>query len=120
MSINLAVIRGHITAPPEQRLLPSGRELAVMQVTTRPAEGAISVPVIVWDPPKWLGALDAGAEVFAIGVVRRRFFRAGATTASRVEVEASFVCRTNDKRRMEVGLRRITTALEPLNGEVEA
>ena len=77
MSVNLAVVRGHLTSPPEVRTLPSGRELAVLQITTRPASGAISVPVAVWDPPAWLVALDAGAELVAVGTVRRRFFRAG-------------------------------------------
>jgi single-strand DNA-binding protein len=114
MSVNLAVVRGHLTSPPESRTLPSGRNLAVLQITTRPAAGAISVPVAVWDPPAWLVALDAGAELVAVGSVRRRFFRAGATTASRVELEAALVARAGDRRRVEVAMRRIQTALEGL------
>jgi single-strand DNA-binding protein len=111
MSVNLAVVRGHLTSPPESRTLPSGRSLAVLQITTRPAAGAISVPVAVWDPPAWLVALDTGAELVAVGTVRRRFFRAGATTASRVELEAALVARAGDRRRVEVAMRRIQTAL---------
>ena len=115
MSVNLAVVRGHLTIPPESRTLPSGRNLAVLQITTRPAAGAISVPVAVWDPPAWLVALDTGAELVAVGSVRRRFFRAGATTASRVELEAALVVRAGDRRRVEVAMRRIQTALEGLD-----
>jgi single-strand DNA-binding protein len=115
MSVNLAVVRGHLTSPPESRTLPSGRNLAVLQITTRPASGAISVPVAVWDPPAWLVALDTGAELVAVGSVRRRFFRAGATTASRVELEAALVARAGDRRRVEVAMRRIQTALEGLD-----
>jgi hypothetical protein len=115
MSVNLAVVRGHLTSPPESRTLPSGRNLAVLQITTRPAAGAISVPVAVWDPPAWLVALDTGAELVAVGSVRRRFFRAGATTASRVELEAALVARAGDRRRVEVAMRRIQTALEGLD-----
>jgi single-strand DNA-binding protein len=115
MSVNLAVVRGHLTSPPESRTLPSGRNLAVLQITTRAAAGAISVPVAVWDPPAWLVALDTGAELVAVGSVRRRFFRAGATTASRVELEAALVARAGDRRRVEVAMRRIQTALEGLD-----
>jgi hypothetical protein len=115
MSVNLAVVRGHLTSPPEARTLPSGRNLAVLQITTRPAAGAISVPVAVWDPPAWLVALDTGAELVAVGSVRRRFFRAGATTASRVELEAALVARAGDRRRVDVAMRRIQTALEGLD-----
>lgn len=115
MSVNLAVVRGHLTSAPEVRTLPSERELAVLQITTRPASGAISVPVAVWDPPAWLVGLDAGAELVAVGTVRRRFFRAATATASRVELEASLVARAGDRRRVDAAMRRIQTALEGLD-----
>jgi hypothetical protein len=115
VSINLAVVRGHLSSAPEVRTLPSGRVLAVLQITTRPAAGAISVPVAVWDPPAWLAASDTGAELVAVGTVRRRFYRAGAVTASRVELEASFVSRATDRRRIDVACRRIQEALEGLD-----
>ena len=115
VSVNLAVVRGHLSSAPEVRTLPSGRDLAVLQITTRPASGAISVPVAMWDPPAWLVALDAGAELVAVGTVRRRFYRAGATTASRVELEASLVARATDRRRIDVANRRIQEALEGLD-----
>jgi single-strand DNA-binding protein len=115
VSVNLAVVRGHLSSSPEARTLPSGRCLAVLQITTRPAAGAMSVPVAMWDPPAWLVALDAGAELVAVGSVRRRFYRAGATTASRVELEASFVARAADRRRIDVAQRRTQEALEGLD-----
>ncbi len=115
MSVNLAVVRGHLSSPPDARTLPSGATLAVLQVTTRPSAVAISLPVAVWDPPAWLLALDAGAEIIAVGSIRRRFYRAGAVTASRVELEASFVARASDRRRLDAAQRRIETALEGLD-----
>jgi hypothetical protein len=115
MSVNLAVVRGHLTSPPEVRILPSERELAVLQITTRPSSEAISVPVAVWDPPAWLSDLDVGAEVIAVGAVRRRFFRAGASTASRVELEATYVARAGDRRKLDAARRRIGAALEALD-----
>src|SRR5262249_33523757 len=89
MSVNLAVVpavaRGPPTRRPEVRILPSERGLAVLQITPGASSEAISVPVAVWAPPSWLTELDEGAELIALGTVRRRFFRAGASTASRVE-----------------------------------
>ena len=53
MSVNLAVVRGVCSSPPEVRVLPSGTTLVVLQVTTRPDDGmTTSVPVVVWDPPR--------------------------------------------------------------------
>ena len=66
MSINLAVVRGHLSSAPEVRTLPSGRDLAVLQITTRPASGAISVPVAMWDPPAWLVALPVVLAVVGL------------------------------------------------------
>ena len=115
MSVNLAVVRGHLTSPPEVRILPSERELAVLQITTRPKAEAISVPVAVWDPPPWLADLDTGAELVAVGTVRRRFFRAGTSTASRVEPEAAYVARAGDRRKVDAAMRRVHAALEGLD-----
>lgn len=120
MTINLAVIRGHLTAPPELRELPSGRDMAMLQITTRPAQGAISAPVVIWDPSDWVTVLDTGTELVVIGSVRRRFYRAGTTTASRVEIEASGIALASDKRRVAQLFRRVETALDPLRESAEA
>ncbi len=99
MSMNIAIVRGVLSSPPEVRTLPSGSNLAQLQVTTRPDDGAaVSVPVSVAEPPAWVGALDTGDEVLLAGTVRRRFFRAGGATASRVEVAATVITRGGDKR----------------------
>jgi single-strand DNA-binding protein len=99
MSINIAILRGVLSSPPECRTLPSGSELVQLQVTTRPDDGvAVSVPVSVADPPAWVESLDEGDEVVLTGTVRRRFFRAGGVTASRVEVAAAAIARAGDKR----------------------
>jgi single-strand DNA-binding protein len=113
MSINLALVRGICSSPAEVRALPSGSILAVLQVTTRDTEAsAVSVPVVVWDPAASVSELDVGDEVVALGRVRRRFFRTGGGTASRVEIEASQVVPARDRRRVQALLRRATSALE--------
>ena len=41
-----------------------------------------------WNPAGWVETLEPGDEIVVVGRVRRRFFRAGGATASRVELEA--------------------------------
>jgi single-strand DNA-binding protein len=113
VSCNLAVVRGHLSSAPEVRALASGATIALIQVTARPATGAaISVPVVVWDPPAWVEDLDVGDEIVAVGRVRRRFYRAGPVAASKVEVEADYVAPAHDKRKVTTALRRATAVLE--------
>jgi single-strand DNA-binding protein len=115
VSLNLAVVRGSCSSAPEIRVLTSGRTLAVLQVTARPTEGpAVSVPVVAWDPPAWVERLDVGDEIVAVGRVRRRFYQAGGSAASKVEVEADTLARGGDRRRVGVALRRARDLLETL------
>jgi single-strand DNA-binding protein len=117
VSLNLAVVRGSCSSVPDVRELTSGRVIAVVQVTTRPDDGAaISVPVVLWDPPAWVEDLDEGDEVVAVGRVRRRFYQAGGAAASKVEIEADLLAKAGDKRRVGAALRRARDVLETLAG----
>jgi single-strand DNA-binding protein len=117
VSLNLAVVRGSCSSIPDVRELASGRVIAVVQVTTRPDDGAaISVPVVLWDPPAWVEDLDEGDEVVAVGRVRRRFYQAGGAAASKVEIEADLLAKAGDKRRVGAALRRARDVLETLAG----
>ena len=49
-----------------------------------------------------------------VGAVRRRFFRAGGATASRVEVEAAVVARAGDRRRTAAARRKAEALLDAL------
>jgi single-strand DNA-binding protein len=115
-SVNVAVVWGACSSPPEVRVLPSDQRLAQLQLTTRVDGRALSVPVSVLDPPSWLEELDAGDELVVLGPVRRRFFRAGGATASRVEIEADIVCRGRDRRRSKSLRSRVEAILEALEG----
>jgi single-strand DNA-binding protein len=112
--INLAVLRGTVSSPPDIRVLPSDTVLAQLQLTTRLESETLSLPVAVWNPAQWVEALEPGAEVVVVGRVRRRFFKAAGAAASRVEVEADVVARAGDRRRVEAALRRASGALESL------
>jgi len=114
-SINMAIVRGVCSSPPEVRVLPSEQRLAQLQITTRVDGRAMSVPVSVIDPPAWLDQLDAGDELVVLGAVRRRFFRAAGSTASRVEIEAEVVCRARDRRRSQRLRNRIAELLEAID-----
>ena len=114
-SFNVAVVRGACSSPPELRVLPSDQRLAQLQLTTRVDGRAMSVPVSVIDPAAWVDSLETGDEIIVLGAVRRRFFRAGGVTASRVEIEAEVVCRVRDRRRSRGLRRRVEELLEALD-----
>jgi single-stranded DNA-binding protein len=121
--LNLAVIWGTCSAPPEIRTLESGSRVASLAVRTpasatpgrrgRGASGttATSVPVTIWDPPAWIETLDAGDTVVVVGSVRRRFFatRSGARGA-KAEVEAATIAKATD-RQLEQASTRAQAAL---------
>ncbi len=96
--LNMAIIRGSLSSPPRRRSLPSGSEMVSYEITATDSDGnRRSVPVVWIDPSRPPG-LESGDEVVAVGCVRRRFFRAGGSTQSRTEVEASLVVRAGSPR----------------------
>jgi hypothetical protein len=68
----------------------------------------------VWDPPAWVESLDAGDVVIVVGRMRRRFYQRPGGVGSRVDLEADFVGRARDRRRIDAALRRAYESLEPL------
>lgn len=116
-SINLSVLRGPVSGPPEIRCLESGRRVAAFGVRTAALEGKrTSVPVTVWDPPAWIETLDTGDPVLVVGRVRRRFFQTSAGgSGAKTEVEAESVARARDRRRLGALSRRIDAALAALD-----
>lgn len=104
--MNVAVVIGTLSSDPKSRDLPSGSELVTYEVTTTEPDGRRTVPVVWFDPSRPPG-LVAGDEVVVVGRVRRRFFRAGAATGSRTEVEARVVARKGTRR----GDRAMTDAV---------
>jgi single-stranded DNA-binding protein len=115
--VNLAVLRGECSAPPEVRVLESGTRIASLSVrgpADAAGERATSVPVTVWDPAAWVETLDRGEAVVVVGRVRRRFFSRLGGVGSRVGVDAVAVARARDRRRVEALLRRAVGELERL------
>jgi single-strand DNA-binding protein len=115
---NLVVLRGTLSRGPEHRVLPSGDELLALEVTVRspdvgsgPTARAESVPVAWFDPPASARFAQAD-EVVVVGRVRRRFFRAGAVTASRTEVVAERVVPARASARVQAAVARGLVGLE--------
>jgi len=104
---NLVVLRGLIRRDPEFRVLASGDELMTLDLTVRSGEApAESVPVVWPNPAAAAVKFIEGDDVVVVGRIRRRFFRAGGSTATRTEVHADKILSARS------GVR-IRTALEP-------
>jgi single-strand DNA-binding protein len=90
--VNVCIIQGRLTRPPEQRVVGSGRPLVTYEVSVdRPEGGTESVPVVWEAAPAVAVDLDVDVEVVVVGRVRRRWFRSGGATQSRTEVVAEGV-----------------------------
>ncbi len=105
---NVVVLRGVLSRPPDERVLPSGATVLALDVTVR-VEGqpAESVPVSWMSPPPAARRLVPTQEVVVVGRVRRRFFRAGGATASRTEVVAERVVPASAPARVRAALGRV-------------
>jgi single-strand DNA-binding protein len=116
--VNLGVLCGPCSAAPEVRVLGSGTRLATLAIRCpagSPADGrATSVPVTVWNPPAWIDTLEAGEPVVAVGRLRRRFYQRPGGVGSRVDLEAAYIGRARNRRRIDTALRRALEVLEAL------
>ena len=90
--MNVCIIQGRITRPPEHRVAGDGRSMVTYEVAAaRPEGGTESVPVVWEAAPAVAVDLAVDAEVVVVGRVRRRWFRSGGATQSRTEVVATGV-----------------------------
>lgn len=112
--LNVAVVAGTLSSPPQERVLPSGGRIVSYEVTVRHGSGpADTVPVAWADPPAAALGFDTGDDVIVVGRVRRRFFRAGGATSSRTEVVADAVVAARQVKRASAVLAK---ALEAAGG----
>ena len=107
--MNLVVLRGSLSRPPEVRELRSGDVLVTYEVTTPATDAApaTSVPVAWFSPAPGAADMTEGTVVVVVGQVRRRFFQAGGLQ-SRTEVVADRVLRAS---RAKVAERAVLEAL---------
>jgi single-strand DNA-binding protein len=97
-ALNEVRLVGRLAADPQLRELPSGDTVWMLRVVVerplpagrpRPRQRVDSLECTVWAGrlKQQLKGWSAGDVVEVSGALRRRFFRAGGATASRVEVE---------------------------------
>lgn len=94
MDMNLVVLAGSVSAPPEHRVFESGAKLLRLLVTVRadePRRRVDVVPVTLWDPPAELAEVSLGRRVLVAGSVQRRFWSEEKGRKSRLEVVAQQV-----------------------------
>jgi single-strand DNA-binding protein len=102
--VNEVRLVGRLSADPQERELPSGDQVVQLRVVVprEPGSGGgggagrvDTIDVACWSARtrRTSGRLHRGDVVEVAGVLRRRFFRAGAATVSRYEVEAGRVAR---------------------------
>jgi len=97
--MNVVVLHGAVSSVVDRRELASGVMVWSFDVTTKDADDrSHSVPV-TWSDPPASADIPVGVEVVVLGAVRRRFFRIGASTQSRTEVQAETVVIGGDRRR---------------------
>jgi single-strand DNA-binding protein len=110
--MNIVILRGVLSRPPEERELPSGDRIVTYEVTVPSPDGRSETVPVVWSPPAGRGWWDAGEAVVVTGRVRRRFFRAGGATQSRTEVVADRVVKGGDVRRARRVFEQALAAVE--------
>lgn len=89
--MNLVLLSGTLSRPPEARVLPSGDQLLSFELTIRDEGQPTATVPVSWPDPPAAAWLEPGVPVVVTGRVRRRFFRAGGLTQSRTEVVAERV-----------------------------
>ena len=116
MSVNLAVVRGVCSSPPTSACCRRAARSSCSRSRSarRRRQRGLGSRGHVGSARRRSQELDAGDEIVAFGRVRRRFFRSGGGTASRVEIEAEHVVAARDRRRVQASLRRATARSTPL------
>ena len=109
-SFNLAAVRGALTTEVRISELATGSVVHNFEVKTADGEAVHVVPVAWYDPVR-PPRLQRGDEVVVVGALRRRWFRAGASSQSRTELMASCVARSSSTRAQRA-LARAAAALE--------
>ena len=111
--MNVTVLKGRLSRPAAERVLPSGDRIVNLEVSIREdGHPTDTVPVAWFDAPPKAVELDVDTEVVVVGRVRRRFFRAGGSTQSRTEVVADTVVPATQAKRVAAALRRARDAVD--------
>lgn len=111
--MNIAAVRGRLLREPTERTLGSGVRLVAYEVGIDYEEGPAESVEVVWqDPPASVVLPRQGAEVVAIGRVRRRFFRTTVgAVVSRTELVADTVLTARQTRQINKRMADLAAAV---------
>ena len=111
--LNIVVLVGEVTSPLVSRTLATGEIASSFDMSTQTDEGRISVPIAIHGENS---TIVVGVQLCVVGVVRRRFFRAGTSVSSRTEVLAHSVSvmrrRAQVRKNLAAALDDITELLD--------
>ena len=112
---NLVVLRGVLTAEPQERTLPTGAVAVQFDVRTAlgdAGDGAVAtVRFVDRSVADDRASLEVGEDVVVIGTVCRRFFRVAGATQSRTEVVAEVVVPRRRTRSVRSAIARAARSL---------
>ena len=112
--LNRVVLVGEVTSSLVTRELSDESVVSTFDLLTDIEAGRATVPVSVEGVPS---VVEGGAQVCVIGFVRRRFFRSGASVASRTEVVADVI--TPMRRKAQVR-KAVQSVVEDLSSFLDA
>jgi len=98
LSLNVCVLIGEVISEPISTTLSDGQEVTNCDVVTYTDEGRTVVPVVVVNASV---IPTIGDHVCAVGFVRKRFFRSGASVQSRTEVVVQKSVRVRQKAQVQ-------------------
>ena len=111
VGFNRVVVIGEVSSPPVSRDLADGSVVTTFDVVSQTEVGRVSVPVSVNGVPSFL---DVGVSVCIAGFVRRRFFKAGVSVASRTEIVANVIAPSRRKAQVRKALQMVVDDLSEL------
>jgi hypothetical protein len=108
---NRVVIIGEVSSVPISRDLTDGSVVTTFDVVSSTEVGRVTVPVSVDGVPS---VVEEGVSVCIVGFVRRRFFKAGASVASRTEVVANVITPVRRKAQVRKAIEMVADDLSDL------
>lgn len=108
---NRVVVVGEVSSPPVSRDLTDGTVVTTFDIVTTTDAGRVTVPVSVEGVPS---VVEEGVAVCVVGFVRRRFFKAGASVASRTEVVANVIAPVRRKAQVRKAVESVVDDLSEL------
>ena len=110
--MNVVVLRGKLSRVPDERVLESGVRLVRYEVTIRGEDGPAETTPVSWiGAPASAATIPAEEEVVVVGRVRRRWFRRGPVTESRVEVAARAVVPARQRKKADAVIGEAVAAI---------